>query len=57
MEELKKDMKSMQEQMAAMKTEFKKEVKKLMVEVDEEKILRLSMQVELERVKKLVLES
>ena len=50
-------MRTMQDQMTGMRAEFKKEIKKLMVEVDEEKKLRLSMQVELERIKKLVLES
>eukprot|EP00057_Strongylocentrotus_purpuratus_P019618 XP_011674092.1 PREDICTED: SH3 domain-containing kinase-binding protein 1 [Strongylocentrotus purpuratus] len=55
-QELKKAIKSLHETIASIKTEFKKEVKKLMTEVDEEKKHRMMMQVELERIKKLVME-
>ena len=55
-EELKKDIKTLQEQMASMKSDLKKEVVKLMTELDDEKKHRMAMQVELDRIKKLVLE-
>ncbi|XP_033635307.1 SH3 domain-containing kinase-binding protein 1-like isoform X3 [Asterias rubens] len=55
-EELKKDIKTLQDQMVSVKSDMKKEVVKLMTELDEEKKLRMAMQVELDRIKKLVLE-
>ncbi|XP_022081897.1 SH3 domain-containing kinase-binding protein 1-like isoform X2 [Acanthaster planci] len=55
-EELKKEVKSLQEQLSSMRSEFKKEVVNLMTELDEEKKHRMAMQVELDRIKKLVLE-
>ncbi|XP_071502696.1 SH3 domain-containing kinase-binding protein 1-like [Diadema antillarum] len=55
-QDLKKEIKGLHDMIAAMKSEFKKEVKKLMTEVDEEKKHRMMMQVELERIKKLVME-
>ncbi|XP_038078093.1 SH3 domain-containing kinase-binding protein 1-like isoform X3 [Patiria miniata] len=55
-EELKKEVKSLQEQLSSIRSEFKKEVVNLMTELDEEKKHRMAMQVELDRLKKLVLE-
>ncbi|XP_071800814.1 SH3 domain-containing kinase-binding protein 1-like isoform X2 [Asterias amurensis] len=55
-EELKKDIKTLQDQMVSVRSDMKKEVVKLMTELDEEKKFRMAMQVELDRIKKLVLE-
>ncbi|XP_041461970.1 CD2-associated protein-like isoform X2 [Lytechinus variegatus] len=55
-QDLKKEIKSLHETIASIKSDFKKEVKKLMTEVDDEKKHRMMMQVELERIKKIVME-
>ncbi|XP_063954124.1 SH3 domain-containing kinase-binding protein 1-like isoform X6 [Lytechinus pictus] len=55
-QDLKKEIKALHETIASIKSDFKKEVKKLMTEVDDEKKHRMMMQVELERIKKIVME-
>ncbi|XP_033116838.1 SH3 domain-containing kinase-binding protein 1-like isoform X3 [Anneissia japonica] len=55
-ETMKKDMKALKDMMTSMRSDLRKEMKSLMEEVDEEKKLRMNMQVELDRMKKLVKE-
>lgn len=50
--ELKDELKALRNEMAAMKRELKKEMENLVQELDEEKKLRMNMQVELDRLRK-----
>jgi SH3 domain-containing kinase-binding protein 1 len=51
---LQQDLQHMREDMDKMRSQFHKKILDLMKEVDEEKKIRLNMQVEMDRVKKLV---
>ncbi|XP_071954658.1 SH3 domain-containing kinase-binding protein 1-like isoform X7 [Antedon mediterranea] len=53
-ETMKKETKALKDLMSSMRADFKKEMKSLMEEVDEEKKLRMNMQVEIDRMRKLV---
>ncbi|XP_073680670.1 uncharacterized protein [Garra rufa] len=52
MEQMRADLRELRDELDTMKTQHKKEIKLLMNELDEEKKMRLSLQIEVERLKK-----
>ncbi|TRY59388.1 hypothetical protein DNTS_004297 [Danionella cerebrum] len=54
MEQMRTELRELRDELDTLKTQQKKEIKLLMNELDEEKKMRLSLQIEVERLKKLM---